>query len=50
MAAAGSRDDVPDRGDIVWLTFTPQADREQSGPHPLRRFQFLLVDQQWLGA
>ncbi len=34
MAAAGSRDYVPDRGDIVWLTFTPQAGREQSGRRP----------------
>ncbi len=51
MAAAGSRDYVPDRGDIVWLTFTRQAGREQSGRRrPLHRLQFLLVDQQRLGA
>ena len=25
---------VPDRGDIVWLTFNPQAGREQSGRRP----------------
>ncbi len=25
---------VPDRGDIVWLDFTPQAGHEQRGPRP----------------
>ena len=25
---------VPDRGDVVWLTFTPQAGHEQSGRRP----------------
>jgi len=25
---------VPDRGDIVWLTFTPQAGHEQAGHRP----------------
>jgi len=25
---------VPARGDIVWLTFTPQAEREQAGRRP----------------
>ncbi len=25
---------VPSRGDIVWLTFTPQAGREQAGRRP----------------
>lgn len=25
---------VPDRGDIVWLTFTPQAGSEQAGRRP----------------
>ena len=28
------RDYVPSRGDIVWLSFTPQAGREQSGHRP----------------
>lgn len=29
------RDDyVPDRGDLIWLTFRPQAGREQSGRRP----------------
>jgi mRNA interferase MazF len=27
-------DYVPDRGDIVWLTFDPQAGREQAGRRP----------------
>ncbi|MCY4400635.1 MAG: endoribonuclease MazF [Gemmatimonadetes bacterium] len=26
---------VPDRGDIVWLTFTPQAGHEQAGHRPV---------------
>ena len=25
---------APDRGDLVWLTFTPQAGREQAGRRP----------------
>jgi mRNA interferase MazF len=25
---------VPDRGDLVWLSFDPQAGHEQSGRHP----------------
>ena len=25
---------VPDRGDAVWIDFTPQADREQAGRRP----------------
>ena len=25
---------VPDRGDVVWLNFTPQAGREQAGHRP----------------
>jgi mRNA interferase MazF len=25
---------VPDRGDIVWLNFTPQAEHEQAGHRP----------------
>ncbi|MBC7337272.1 MAG: type II toxin-antitoxin system PemK/MazF family toxin, partial [Clostridia bacterium] len=25
---------VPDRGDVVWLTFHPQAGHEQSGRRP----------------
>lgn len=28
------RDYVPDRGDLVWLTFDPQAGREQAGRRP----------------
>lgn len=27
-------DYIPKRGEIVWLTFTPQAGREQSGRRP----------------
>jgi mRNA interferase MazF len=29
-----SRDYVPERGDVVWLTFTPQAGHEQAGRRP----------------
>lgn len=29
-----ARRNVPDRGDIVWLRFNPQAGHEQSGPRP----------------
>jgi len=25
---------VPDRGDVIWLTFTPQAGHEQAGRRP----------------
>ena len=25
---------IPDRGDIIWISMTPQAGREQSGRHP----------------
>jgi mRNA interferase MazF len=25
---------IPDRGDVVWLTFTPQAGHEQAGRRP----------------
>ena len=31
VAASGY---VPDRGDVVWLAFTPQAGREQAGRRP----------------
>jgi mRNA interferase MazF len=31
---AGELQYVPDRGDIVWLTFTPQAGHEQAGRRP----------------
>lgn len=31
---AGKSNYVPDVGDLVWLTFTPQAGREQSGRRP----------------
>ena len=30
----GRRQYVPDRGDIVWLPFTPQAGHEQAGHRP----------------
>ena len=29
-----SRSWIPDRGDLIWLTFVPQAGREQSGRRP----------------
>lgn len=32
MVAASA--DVPDRGDVVWVAFTPQAGREQAGRRP----------------
>jgi mRNA interferase MazF len=32
VVAAGTY--VPDRGDVVWLAFTPQAGREQAGRRP----------------
>ncbi|HNX60292.1 MAG TPA: endoribonuclease MazF, partial [Spirochaetota bacterium] len=25
---------IPDRGDVVWLNFTPQSGHEQMGKHP----------------
>ncbi|HHY38596.1 MAG TPA: hypothetical protein GX507_06695 [Clostridia bacterium] len=28
------RDYIPDRGDVVWLRFEPQAGHEQSGRRP----------------
>ena len=31
---SGSRGYVPDRGDLVWLTFDPQAGHEQAGRRP----------------
>ena len=31
---SGASDYVPERGDIVWLDFAPQAGREQSGRRP----------------
>ena len=31
---AGAATYVPDRGDVVWLDFTPQAGREQAGRRP----------------
>lgn len=30
----GSRPYVPDRGEVVWLNFTPQAGHEQAGRRP----------------
>ena len=36
---------VPDRGDIVWLSFTPQAGHEQAGHRPA-----LVVSQQEYNA
>lgn len=29
-----SRDYVPERGDVIWLTFDPQSGREQAGRRP----------------
>ena len=34
VAGASAATYVPDRGDVVWLDFTPQAGREQSGRRP----------------
>jgi mRNA interferase MazF len=31
---AGRREYAPDRGDLVWLTFDPQAGHEQAGRRP----------------
>lgn len=31
---SGSGSYVPDRGDVVWLNFTPQSGREQAGHRP----------------
>ncbi len=30
-ARRGDSADIPDTGDLIWLTFTPQAGREQAG-------------------
>ena len=30
----GPSDRVPDRGDVVWVSFSPQAGREQAGRRP----------------
>lgn len=34
VGAAAPATYVPDRGDVVWLDFTPQAGREQAGRRP----------------
>lgn len=34
MAAKSGSGYVPDRGDLVWLSFDPQAGREQAGRRP----------------
>jgi len=34
MAARGKGSYVPERGDLVWIDFDPQAGREQSGRRP----------------
>jgi mRNA interferase MazF len=31
---SGSRSYVPDRGDVIWLSFDPQAGHEQAGRRP----------------
>src|SRR6266576_6650568 len=33
-AKRGDAEDVPDAGDLIWLSFTPQAGREQAGRRP----------------
>src|SRR5262245_16147543 len=33
-AKRGDAADVPDAGDLIWLSFTPQAGREQGGRRP----------------
>ena len=33
-AKPGNAADVPDTGDLIWLSFTPQAGREQAGRRP----------------
>jgi mRNA interferase MazF len=33
-ARRGNRADIPDTGDLIWLSFTPQAGREQAGRRP----------------
>jgi mRNA interferase MazF len=30
-ASCGNAEDAPDAGDLIWLSFTPQAGREQAG-------------------
>src|SRR5437588_8570531 len=32
--SAAKRGDAPDAGDLIWLSFTPQAGREQAGRRP----------------
>jgi mRNA interferase MazF len=32
--SGGNHGDAPDSGDLVWLSFTPQAGREQAGRRP----------------
>jgi mRNA interferase MazF len=39
------QDYVPDRGDIVWLTFTPQAGHEQMGRRPALVLSHKLYNQ-----
>ena len=38
-------DYVPDRGDIIWLTFTPQAGHEQMGRRPALVLSHKLYNQ-----
>lgn len=33
-ARRGKPADIPDTGDLIWLSFTPQAGREQAGRRP----------------
>jgi mRNA interferase MazF len=34
VGSRGRRADVPNRGDLIWLSFSPQAGREQGGRRP----------------
>ena len=34
MVSRRAKSAIPDRGDLVWLDFTPQAGHEQSGRRP----------------
>ena len=34
-AKPGNAADAPDTGDLIWLSFTPQAGREQAGRRPV---------------
>ncbi|AFZ33708.1 transcriptional modulator of MazE/toxin, MazF [Stanieria cyanosphaera PCC 7437] len=34
MKKSGSKQYIPDRGDIIWLDFNPQIGREQAGHRP----------------